>query len=66
MDLTHVDDFYMVLERMTDPERFPAIPEWRLHSDRVLALDNAGLLEHTKQVSPRDASSSIVVFPGPV
>jgi 2-phosphoglycerate kinase len=51
MDLTHVDDVYMVLERMTDPERFPPIHEWRLHPDRVLALDDAGLLEHTKQVS---------------
>lgn len=51
MDVAHVDDVYMILERMTDPERFPAIHEWRLHPDRVLALDDAGLLEHTKEVS---------------
>ena len=51
MSLSHVDDVYLVLERMTDPVRFPAIHEWRLHPDRVLALDAAGMLEHTKEVS---------------
>jgi 2-phosphoglycerate kinase len=51
MDLTHVDDFYIVLERMTEPERFPAVHEWRLHPERVLALDGAGMIEHTRQVS---------------
>jgi 2-phosphoglycerate kinase len=51
MSLTLVDDVYLVLERMTDPERFPAIHEWRLHPERVLALDAAGMLEHTKEVS---------------
>lgn len=51
MTLTYVDDIYLVLERMTDPERFPQIHEWRLHPERVLALDAAGMLEHTKQVS---------------
>jgi 2-phosphoglycerate kinase len=33
MNLTHVDDVYLVLERMTDPERFPAVHEWRLHPE---------------------------------
>ena len=51
MSLTLVDDVYLVLERMTDPERFPAIHEWRLHPERVLALDAADMLEHTKEVS---------------
>jgi 2-phosphoglycerate kinase len=51
MSLVQVDDVYLVLERMTDPARFPAIHEWRLHPDRVLALDAAGMLEHTKEVS---------------
>ena len=51
MSLTLVDDVYLVLERMTDPERFPAIHEWRLHPERVLGLDAAGMLEHTKEVS---------------
>jgi 2-phosphoglycerate kinase len=51
MDLTQVDDFYLVLERMTDPERYPPIHEWRLHPERVLALDDAGMIEHTRAVS---------------
>ena len=51
MNLMQVDDVYLVLERMTDPERFPAIHEWRLHPERVLALDAAGMLEHTREVS---------------
>jgi 2-phosphoglycerate kinase len=51
MDVMHVDDVHMALERMTDPDRFPALHEWRLHPDRVLALDAAGMLEHTRSVS---------------
>jgi 2-phosphoglycerate kinase len=51
MDLTQVDDFYIVLERMTDPARYPAVHEWRLHPDRVLALDDAHMIEHTRSVS---------------
>jgi 2-phosphoglycerate kinase len=51
MSLTLVDDTFLVLERMTDPGRFPAIHEWRLHPERVLALDPTGMLEHTKEVS---------------
>jgi 2-phosphoglycerate kinase len=51
MNLTQVDDFYIVLERMTDPKRYPAVHEWRLHPDRVLALDDAQMIEHTRSVS---------------
>jgi 2-phosphoglycerate kinase len=51
MDFTQVDDFYIVLERMTDPERYPAVHEWRLHPDRVLSLDDAQMIEHTRAVS---------------
>lgn len=51
MNVTYVDDIHLVLERMTDPERFPQIHEWRLHPERVLALDAAGMLEHTREVS---------------
>jgi 2-phosphoglycerate kinase len=51
MTVTQVDDVYLVLERMTDPELFPAIHEWRLHPERVLAHDAAGMLEHTREVS---------------
>src|SRR4051794_33884931 len=62
MDLTHVDDFYMVLERMTDPERHPPIHEWRLHPDRVLALDDAGMIEHTRSVSAIVADAMVPVI----
>lgn len=51
MDLTHVDDFQIVLERVTDPERYPPIHEWRLHPERVLALDDEGMIEHTRSVA---------------
>jgi len=51
MDLTHVDDFHLALERMTDPERDPPVHEWRLHPERVMALDDAGMIEHTRSVS---------------
>jgi len=42
-----VDDIQAVLERMTTPERFPAVHRWPLHPDEVLALDDEGMLEHT-------------------
>jgi 2-phosphoglycerate kinase len=51
MELAHVDDIQVVLERMTDPDRFPAIHEWRLHPDRVLARDEAEMIEHTREVT---------------
>ena len=53
MDVTHVDDFHMVLERMTDAERYPAIHEWRLHPERVLALDDAGSGRPSARRDPR-------------
>ena len=51
MDLTFVDDFYLVLERMTDPERYPSVHAWRLHPERILALDDDQMIEHTRSVS---------------
>jgi 2-phosphoglycerate kinase len=62
MNLTQVDDVYLVLERMTDPERFPAVHEWRLHPERVLALDAAGMLEHTREVSAIVAQATTPVI----
>jgi 2-phosphoglycerate kinase len=62
MDLTHVDDFYMVLERMTDPERYPPIHGWRLYPERVLALDDAGMIEHTRSVSEIVADAMLPVI----
>jgi 2-phosphoglycerate kinase len=49
MGLTPLDDIQIVLERMTDPQRFPVLHEWRLHADRVLALDEEGMLLHTRE-----------------
>jgi 2-phosphoglycerate kinase len=43
-----VDDFQVVLERMTSPERYPELHRWRLHPEDVLALDDAGMLAHTR------------------
>ena len=43
-----VDDFQVVLERMTSPERYPELHRWRLHPDEVLALDDDGMLAHTR------------------
>jgi 2-phosphoglycerate kinase len=45
--LTEVDDFQVVLERMTTPEQYPEVHRWRLHPEEVLRLDDAGMLSHT-------------------
>jgi 2-phosphoglycerate kinase len=45
--LVAVDDFHVVLERMTMAERYPELHRWRLHPEEVLALDDDGMLEHT-------------------
>lgn len=51
MDVTYVDDVYTVLERMTDPERYPPVHRWRLDPQGVLSLDEVGMIEHTRSVS---------------
>jgi 2-phosphoglycerate kinase len=33
---------------MTTPELHPVLHQWRLHPEEVLALDDAGMLEHTR------------------
>jgi 2-phosphoglycerate kinase len=43
-----VDDFHVVLERMTSPEQYPELHRWRLHPEEVLALDDDGMLAHTR------------------
>ncbi len=47
VNLTAVDDVHIILERMTTPDRYPAVHLWRLHPERVLELDEAGALAHT-------------------
>ncbi len=45
--LTEVDDFQIVLERITTPEQLPAVHWWRTHPEEAAALDGPGLLAHT-------------------
>ena len=42
--LTEVDDFQIVLERMTDPDRYPVFHYWRLQTDEALAMNDAAQL----------------------
>src|SRR3712207_1588914 len=49
--LTEVDDFQNVLERMTTPEQYPALHEWRLHGAEVLRFDDEQMLAHTLRVA---------------
>ncbi|MGH9176255.1 MAG: hypothetical protein ACRD1H_17945 [Vicinamibacterales bacterium] len=48
--LTEVDDFQIVLERMTSPEQYPALHAWRLQPEWVLAMTDDELLEHTQRI----------------
>src|SRR5436190_6226291 len=49
--LTEVDDFQIVLERMTTPEQQPALHYWRLHAAEVLRMDDEQMLAHTLSVA---------------
>ncbi len=49
--LTEMDDFQNVLERMTTPEQYPALHEWRLHSAEVLRMDDEQMLAHILDTS---------------
>ena len=49
--LTEVDDFQIVLERMTTPEQQPALHHFRLHSAEVLRMDDEQMLAHTLSVA---------------
>ena len=49
--LTEVDDFQIVLERMTTPEQQPALHYFRLHTEAVLAMDDEQMLAHTLSVA---------------
>jgi 2-phosphoglycerate kinase len=44
---TSADDISTALERMTTPEQYPVLHEWRLHAGEVLRLDDVGMLAHT-------------------
>jgi len=43
--ITEVDDFQIVLERMTDPEQYPVLHYWRLHWEEARRMDEDQQLE---------------------
>ena len=44
--LTEMDDFHIVLKRMTTPEQQPALHFFRLHAAEVLRMDDEQMLAH--------------------
>lgn len=49
--LTEVDDFHIVLKRMTTPEQQPALHYFRLHTAEVLGMDDEQMLAHIRDTS---------------
>jgi 2-phosphoglycerate kinase len=49
--LTEMDDFHIVLKRMTTPEQQPALHSFRLHAAAVLRMDDEPMLAHTRSVA---------------
>lgn len=49
--LTEVDDFQIILERMTSPRQYPALHYWRTHRREALRLTEAEHLGHTLRYS---------------
>jgi 2-phosphoglycerate kinase len=45
--IVEVDDFQIVLERMTSPDRYPVLHFWRIHPDEAQAMGEEQLLAHT-------------------
>ena len=43
--ITEVDDFQVILERMTTPAQYPVVHQFRTDPDAFFALDDAGKLE---------------------
>jgi 2-phosphoglycerate kinase len=49
--LTEMDDFHIVLKRMTTPKQQPALHFFRLHAAEVLRMDDEQLLAHILDTS---------------
>jgi 2-phosphoglycerate kinase len=49
--LTEMDDFHIVLKRMTTPEQQPALHFFRLHAAEVLRMDDEQMLAHILDTS---------------
>jgi 2-phosphoglycerate kinase len=47
VSIVEVDDFQIILERMTSPDRYPVLHFWRLRPDEAQAMDEEQLLAHT-------------------
>jgi 2-phosphoglycerate kinase len=49
--LTEMDDFHIVLKRLTTPEQQPALHYFRLHTAEVLRMDDEQMLAHILDTS---------------
>jgi len=49
--LTEMDDFHIVLKRLTTPEQQPALHFFRLHAAEVLRMDDEQMLAHILDTS---------------
>ncbi len=49
--LTEMDDFHIVLKRLTTPEQQPALHFFRLHTAEVLRMDDEQMLAHILDTS---------------
>ncbi len=49
--LTEMDDFHIVLKRLTTPEQQPALHYFRLHAAEVLRMDDEQMLAHILDAS---------------
>ena len=49
--LTEVDDFQVILERMTTPEQYPPLHYWRLHTAEARQMDEEQQLAHMLRYS---------------
>jgi len=51
VSLTEVDDFQIILERMTSPCQYPVLHYWRTHRREALRMTEAEQLDHTLRYS---------------
>ena len=49
--VTEVDDFQVILERLTTPEQLPALHFWSTQPEEAARLSEAQLLAHTRAVA---------------
>src|SRR5437764_5541263 len=60
--LTEVDDFQVVLERMTDPDQYPVFHYWRTHTEEAQRMDEeAQLAFYLQYASTLETAIALVV-----